>query len=248
MNESGLPTTLIEAIRYFSNQDVCIEFVARLRWPDGPECPRCGSPAYSFLSTRRTWKCKDCNKQYSVKLGTIFEDSPLGLDKWLTAMWMIANSKNGVSSHEMGRSLGITQKSGWFLLHRIRLAMQTGTFEKLDGEIEVDETFIGGKARNMHKNVRARKITGTGGKGKAIVAGVVQRGGEMRAVVVPDTRRPTLQASVRGTSSRVQRSTATRFSPTSGLPASTTTRLSTTPRSTSTARPTSTASRTSGRC
>jgi transposase-like protein len=197
MNENGLPATLIEAIRYFSNEDVCVQFVARLRWPDGPICPRCGSPAYSFLSTRRVWKCTDCKKQYSVKLGSIFEDSPLGLDKWLAAMWMIANSKNGVSSHEMGRSLGITQKSAWFLLHRIRLAMQTGTFEKLDGEIEVDETFIGGKARNMHKNVRARKITGTGGKDKAIVAGVLQRGGEMRAVVVSDTRRATLQAGVR---------------------------------------------------
>jgi transposase-like protein len=197
MNEKELPATLIEAIRYFSNEDVCVQFVARLRWPDGPICPRCGSPAYSFLSTRRVWKCKDCKKQYSVKLGSIFEDSPLGLDKWLAAMWMIANSKNGVSSHEMGRSLGITQKSAWFLLHRIRLAMQTGTFAKLDGEIEVDETFIGGKARNMHKNVRARKITGTGGKGKVIVAGVLQRGGEIRAAVVPDTRRPTLQAGVR---------------------------------------------------
>ena len=194
MNENGLPTTLIEAIRYFSNEDVCVQFVAQLRWPDGPICPRCESPAYSFLSTRRIWKCLDCKKQYSVKLGSIFEDSPLGLDKWLAAMWLIANSKNGVSSHEMGRSLGITQKSAWFLLHRIRLAMQTGTFEKLDGEIEVDETFIGGKARNMHKDVRARKITGTGGKDKAIVAGVLQRGGEIRAVVVPDTRRPTLQA------------------------------------------------------
>src|SRR5215216_5171213 len=197
MNENGLPTTLIEAIRYFSNEDVCVQFVARLRWPDGPICPRCGSPAYSFLSTRRVWKCTDCKKQYSVKLGSIFEDSPLGLDKWLAAMWMIANSKNGVSSHEMGRSLGITQKSAWFLLHRIRLAMQTGTFAKLDGEIEVDETFIGGKARNMHKNVRARKITGTGGKDKTIVAGVLQRGGEIRAAVVSNTKRDTLQGGIR---------------------------------------------------
>src|SRR5215216_1013727 len=178
MNENGLPTTLIEAIRYFSNEDVCVQFVARLRWPDGPICPRCGSPAYSFLSTRRVWKSTDCKKQYSVKLGSIFEDSPLGLDKWLAAMWMIANSKNGVSSHEMGRALGITQKSAWFLLHRIRLAMQTGTFAKLDGEIEVDETFIGGKD-------------------KTIVAGVLQRGGEVRAVVVSDTKRDTLQAGVR---------------------------------------------------
>jgi transposase-like protein len=193
----NLPRTLIEAIRYFSDQDVCVQFVAKLRWPDGPVCPSCGGTEHSYLTTRRVWKCKSCKRQFSVKVGSIFEDSAIPLDKWLAAMWMIANSKNGVSSHEMARSLGITQKSAWFLLHRIRLAMQTGTFAKLDGEIEVDETFIGGKARNMHKNVRAKKITGTGGKDKAIVAGVLQRGGEMRAVVVSDTRRATLQAGVR---------------------------------------------------
>jgi len=132
-----------------------------------------------------------------VKVGSIFEDSPLGLDKWLAGMWLIVNSKNGVSSHEVARSLGISQKSGWFLLHRIRLAMQTGSFEKIDGEIEVDETFIGGKARNMHTDVRARKITGTGGKDKAVVVGVLKRGGEVRAMVVADRKRRTLQAQVR---------------------------------------------------
>jgi transposase-like protein len=193
----NLPQTLIEAIRYFSDQDVCVQFVAQLRWPDGPVCPSCGGTEHSYLKTRRVWKCKACKRQFSVKVGSIFEDSAIPLDKWLAAIWMIANSKNGVSSHEMARSLGITQKSGWFLLHRIRLAMQTGTFQKLDGEIEVDETFIGGKARNMHKHTRARRITGTGGKDKAIVAGVLQRGGEMRAAVVSDTRRATLQAGVR---------------------------------------------------
>jgi transposase-like protein len=192
----NLPQTLIEAIRYFSDQDVCVQFVAKLRWPDGPVCPTCGGTEHSYLTTRRVWKCKACKRQFSVKVGSIFEDSAISLDKWLAAMWMIANSKNGVSSHEMARSLGITQKSAWFLLQRIRLAMQTGTFEKLDGEIEVDETFIGGKARNMHKDVRAKKITGTGGKDKALVAGMLQRGGELRAVVVADTRRATLQAGV----------------------------------------------------
>jgi transposase-like protein len=132
-----------------------------------------------------------------VKLGTIFEDSPLGLDLWLSAMWIVANSKNGVSSYEMARSLGITQKSAWFLNHRIRLAMQTGTFAKLDGVIEVDETFIGGKARNMHKHIREHKITGTGGKDKTVVAGIMERGGEMRATVVSNTKRVTLQAGIR---------------------------------------------------
>jgi transposase-like protein len=198
MSESqNLPRTLVEAIRYFSDPDVCLRFVAALRWPDGPECPRCGSGEYSFLATRRLWKCKACQKQYSVKVGTIFEDSPLGLDLWLAAMWLIANSKNGISSHEMARSLGITQKSAWFLSHRIRLAMQTGTFAKLDGVIEVDETFIGGKARNMHKHVREQKITGTGGKDKTVVAGIMERGGKMRATVVTDTKRATLQGGIR---------------------------------------------------
>jgi transposase-like protein len=190
------PANLLEAIRYFSDLDVCTDFVAELRWPDGPVCPRCGSVEYSYLTTRRVWKCKGCKKQYSVKLGTIFEDSPLGLDKWLPAVWLIANSKNGISSHELGRALGVTQKSTWFMLHRIRLAMQTGTFTKLDGAVEVDETFIGGKARNMHKHERARKITGTGGKDKTVVLGFRQRDGEVRASVVADQKRRTLHGHV----------------------------------------------------
>jgi transposase-like protein len=119
MSKNAKPTSLIEAIRYFSDLDVCTELVANLRWPDGPGCPRCGSTEYSYLTTRRLWKCKGCKKQYSVKLGTIFEDSPLGLDKWLPAVWLIANSKNGISSHELARSLGVTQKSAWFMLHRM---------------------------------------------------------------------------------------------------------------------------------
>jgi transposase-like protein len=198
MDESkNPPRTLIEAIRYFSDQNVCVEFVARLRWPAGPVCPRCGGTEHSNLTTRRVWKCKACKKQFSVKVGTIFEDSPLGLDKWLPSVWLIANSKNGISSHELGRALGITQKSAWFMLHRIRLAMQTGSFEKFAGTVEVDETFIGGKARNMHKYIRARKITGTGGKDKTIVTGVLNRGGEVRATVVSDRTRATLQGQVR---------------------------------------------------
>jgi len=192
------PQTLLEAVRYFTDLDVALAFVVKLRWPDGkPVCPRCSGTEHSFLRTRRIWKCRQCGKQFSAKVGTIFEDSPLGFDKWLPAIWLIANSKNGVSSHELGRALGVTQKSAWFMLHRIRLAMQTGTFANLDGVIEVDETFVGGKARNMHKHVRARKITGTGGKDKTAVAGIMERGGEMRATVVPDTKRDTLQAGIR---------------------------------------------------
>ncbi len=139
MSGQQQPKTLPEAVRYFADLDVCTEFVATLRWPNGPFCPRCGSTEYSYLTTRRLWKCKACKKQYSVKVGTIFEDSKLGLNKWLPAVWLAANTKNGISSHELARALGITQKSAWFMLQRIRLAMQSRGFV-LSGEVEVDET------------------------------------------------------------------------------------------------------------
>ena len=139
------PKTLLEAIRYFSDPDACVALMVGLRWPDGVvRCPTCGSDNVGFHSTRRLWQCKTKHpkQQFSVKVGTIFEDSPLGLDKWLAAIWMIANCKNGISSWELHRALGITQKSAWFVLHRVRLAMQTGSFEKLKGEVEADETFF----------------------------------------------------------------------------------------------------------
>src|SRR5437868_9436128 len=167
------PADLVEAIRYFSDLDVATAYVAGLRWPDGFTCPHCGGREYSYVTTRRLWKCKSCKKQSSVKVGTIFEDSALGLDKWLPAVWLAANSKNGISSHELARALGTTQKSAWFMLHRIRLAMQTGSFDKLSGEVEADETYIGGKARNMHGYRRPGKNASKGGRGKQIVAGML---------------------------------------------------------------------------
>jgi transposase-like protein len=179
-----LPRNLLEAVRYFSDLDVANEYVAALRWSDGPVCPRCEGREHSYISTRRIWKCKSCKRQFSVKVGTIFEDSPLGLDKWLPAVWLAANSKNGISSHELGRALGVTQKSAWFMLHRIRLAMQTGSFLKLSGEVEVDETYIGGKARNMHKAKRAEKIHGRGPRDKTPVIGSLERGGRVHARVL----------------------------------------------------------------
>jgi transposase-like protein len=196
-DSQGNPTTLLEAIRYFSNSETCIFFVANLRWPDGVECPRCGGGGFSWLKTRHLFKCKTCTKQYSVKVGTIFEDSAIGLDKWLTAMWLMVNCKNGVSSCEIARSIGVTQKSAWFMLHRIRRVMKTGSFKKMSGEVEVDETFIGGKARNMHVSVRNRRITGTGTKDKVAVIGLLERGGEVRTSVVPSRRKPVLQSEVR---------------------------------------------------
>ena len=180
----------------FEDKTVAFEFLKEIRWPNGPVCPDCGCSEYSFLSTRLMFKCKACKKQYSVKKGTIFEDSPLGLDKWLPAIWLIANTKNGTSSHELGRALGVTQRTAWFMLHRIRDAMTTGTFENLKDTVEVDETFVGGKARNMHKEVRERKVTGTGGKDKTIVFGMLERGGDVRAYVVSDRSRATVQGEI----------------------------------------------------
>jgi len=161
------PTNLVEAIRYFDDINTCTELVAALRWPNGWTCPNCDHNKFSYLTTRHLWKCKACKKQTSVKVGTIFEDSALALSKWLPAIWLIANSKNGISSHELARSLGVTQKSAWFMLHRIRLAIQSQSFDKMGVVVEIDETFIGGKARNMHKTDRARHITGTGGEDTA---------------------------------------------------------------------------------
>src|SRR5947208_11991146 len=149
--ETRLPETLTEAVRFFTDPDVCLAFVANLRWPGGVTCPRCSAADPSFLSTRKIWKCKGCKKQFSAKVGTIFEDSPLGLDKWLPALWMVVNCKNGISSYEIARDLGVTQKTAWFMAHRIRLAMQTGTFGTMSAEVEVDETYISGRARFIPK-------------------------------------------------------------------------------------------------
>jgi transposase-like protein len=199
-----LPRNLLEAVRYFADADTCRDFMVALRWPDGVTCPTCGRGDVRFIATRKLWECKDKHprKQFSIKVGTIFEDSPLGMEKWLPVVWLIANCKNGISSHEVGRDLGVTQKSAWFMLQRVRLAMQLGSFQKLSGEVEVDETYIGGKARFMHKGRRAEKITGTGGMGKTAVMGLLERHGEpghstVKAKVVPNVRRKTLAPEVR---------------------------------------------------
>jgi transposase-like protein len=174
MATDTLPTTLLEAIQYFSDPDRALAFVVRLRWPTGePVCPRCGDLENSFISTRRIWKCKGCKKQFSAKVGTIFEDSSIGFDKWLPAFWLIANSKNSISSYEVARALGVTQKTAWYMLHRIRLAMESRTFEKLSGTVESDETFIGGQSKFMHANARKAKISGGGAVDKVAVQGVL---------------------------------------------------------------------------
>jgi transposase-like protein len=183
------PQTLAEAIVWFSNQDNALAYFAERRWPNGVECPYCQSKNPMFLATRRIWKCRACRKQFSVKVGSIFEDSPLGLDKWLPCVWLISNCKNGISSYEIARDLKVTQKTAWFMLHRVREAMQDKTTTKLCGTVEVDESFIGGKSRNMHKDRRERVITGTGGKDKAIALGMVERGGKVRTFATATRRK-----------------------------------------------------------
>ena len=173
---SDFPTTLQQAVIYFNDPDNTLATAIKFRWPEGVSCPHCQSTEVGFLSTRRIWKCKakECRKQFSAKVGTIFEDSPLGLDKWFMTLWLLVNAKNGISSYEVHRAIGVTQKTAWFMLHRLRTALCHGTFEKVGGEVEADETFIGGLAKNMHKAERARKIKGTGGAGKACVMGFIR--------------------------------------------------------------------------
>jgi transposase-like protein len=204
MDASNLsPASLLEAVTFFANPDTSLAFVARLRWPDGVvKCPRCQAAEATFLSTRRLWKCRACKKQFSAKVGTIFEDSPLPLEKWLPALWLVVNCKNGISSYELARALKVSQRAAWFMGHRLRLAIQSGGFGKISGEVEVDETFIGGKARFMHKGKRAEKITGRGPMGKTAVMGLLERHGEdghstVEAKVVPNTKRKSLSPEVR---------------------------------------------------
>lgn len=194
-----LPRTLIEAVRYFADLDVCREFMVAIRWPNGVVCPTCGRTDVRFIATRKLWECKDKHprRQFSIKVGTIFEDSPLGMDKWLPVVWLITNAKNGISSYEVARALGVTQKTAWFMLQRVRVAMTTGTFQKLAGTVEADETFIGGLAKNMHKHVRAAKIHGRGPTDKTAVMGILQREGEVRAFVVTSRKKNPLQSKVR---------------------------------------------------
>jgi transposase-like protein len=192
------PRTLQQAIIYFSNPANCREYIVVRRWRNGVMCPRCGTENVVFQEKYNRWQCnkRHDRRQFTVKTGTICEDSPLGLDKWLTAMWMIANCKNGISSWEIHRAIKVTQKTAWFMLHRIRLAMQGENAGKLEGEVEVDESFIGGLSRFMHKDKRERVIKGTGGKDKTAVMGMVERGGRVRAFVVENRTKKELQQKI----------------------------------------------------
>jgi transposase-like protein len=195
--------TLRDAILYFADFEHCRQFMVELRWPDGVvKCPECGSDKTCYLIRNRVWKCyaNHPKPRFSLKTGTIFEDSPIPLEKWLPAVWMLLNCKNGISSWELHRTLGVTQKTAWFMLHRIRLAMQSKTFNKLGGpggEVEVDESFIGGKARNMHRSRVLKNHVGYGGAGKAIVMGMLERGKTVRTAIIEDRTKATMQPIVR---------------------------------------------------
>jgi ISXO2-like transposase domain/Transposase zinc-ribbon domain len=198
------PSSLQEAIVYFADPANCREFVMARRWPAGVVCPTCECTDVIFLQNQNRWQCrnKHSKRQFSLKTGTIYEESPLGLDKWLVAMWLAVNCKNGVSSCEIARALNITQKTAWFLDHRVRVSLGMATPDKFTGHVEADETFIGQKARNMHASVRARKITGTGGKDKTAVMGILERGKDgnhstVRTSVIPGRKKKALQAEVR---------------------------------------------------
>src|SRR5450759_2835229 len=197
MSEAEFPTTLLAAVRYFSDEAVCRDFLAGLRWPNGVRCIRCDSERVGFLATRSLWRCRDCRKEFSVKKGTIFEDSPIALSKWLPAIWLYSAGKKGRSSHQLARDLGVTQKTAWFISHRIRLAMDTDSFDSpLSGEVEADETFIGGKDQNKHALLR--RPLGRGSlSGKVAVMGLLERHGEVRARVVATRHKPVLQAEIR---------------------------------------------------
>ena len=205
MATENWPKTLQQAIVYFSDPDIAFAEMVKFRWPDGVvKCPTCGRTEVYFTESRRIWQCKNqhARRQFSLKVGSIMEDSPLTIDKWLVAVWLITNAKNGISSYELARAIGVTQKSAWFMLHRIRLAMQDEMGGKMSGQVEVDETYIGGKARNMHIGRRKRIIQGTGGMGKVAVQGLLARHGKnghstIRVSVVENNRKRTLQTKVR---------------------------------------------------
>jgi len=201
------PKTLLQAITYFSDVEVATDFMIRLRWPDGVICPRCQGRNVLQLArvtrqqSRRLWNCRDCRRQFGVKVGTVLEDSPIGLDKWLPAFWLLTSAKNGISSCELARALGITQKSAWFVLHRIRLVLAQGSFEKMSGAVEADETFIGGLEKNKHEDKKLH--AGRGPVGKTIVLGFLERAedeeakSKVRAKVIQNRAEKTLQAEIK---------------------------------------------------
>jgi transposase-like protein len=194
------PKTLQQAILYFANPVNCRNYLVARRWPNGVTCPTCGSSKVTFSEKHNRWQCSShhAQRQFTSKTGTMMEESPISLDKWLLAMWLISSCKNGVSSYEISRAIGVTQKSTWHMMHRIRLAMQDDlTGGTLAGEIEVDESYIGGKARNMHRDRRIKSNVQGPSKGKTIVLGILKRKGRVRTTVIPDRTKKVMQENIR---------------------------------------------------
>ena len=204
MATKTFPTTLLDAVKYFADADTALAFMVNVRWPDGVHCPYCDSTDTPFVASRRVWQCKGCRKQFSAKVGTLFEDSPIPLSKWWPAFWMLLSDKNGISSYELAKAIGVTQKTAWFMLHRLRLAMQAKSFGKMDGEVEADETFIGGKARNMHAAKRKRLGISQSRSmiGKVAVMGLLERhrkdegGAQVRFKVIANRKKHQLETVV----------------------------------------------------
>lgn len=208
MDQTPVPTTLLEAVRAFADPQVAHDYFVQMRWPYGIACPRagCGSADVAKIKNRNAWRCRDCDRQFTVKVGTVFEDSPIGFDKWLPAIWLLANTKNGTSSCELARALHVTQKTAWFMLHRVRLTMRSDTYEaKLQGYVEADETYIGGKARNKQSRPYTQQAEGGRRRrskgpsyGKTIVMGMIERyGGKVRAMKINQTTGAHLQARIK---------------------------------------------------
>lgn len=201
MDKQAVPQTMIEAVRQFADPQVAHDFFVSMRFPNGVACPTmgCGSAAVAYMPKRRRWYCNECKRQFTAKTGTIFEDSPIGFDKWLPAIWLLASNRNGISSCELSRALGVTQKTAWFMLQRIRLGMESGDFAPFTGTVEVDEAYIGGRWEN--KPLRVRRALGSGRTAhmdsKTAVLGIVQRGGKVRAWAVASTQKRTLLPALR---------------------------------------------------
>ena len=252
MEAQPIPETMLQAVRQFADPQVAHDFFVQIRFPYGVACPRigCGSARVAYLPKVRRWYCNECKRQSSVKVGTIFEDSPMGLDKWLPAIWLLASNRNGISSCEIARALGVTQKTAWFMLHRIRTAMASGTFEKLAGPVEADETYIGGYTRGVLRPDGSRKARGPRA-GKTIVMGIVERRekkkGKIRAFVSRALRARRFKTRCAITSSKALRSTRTGCTATKPFATTLPTILSTMPTSTFVVTFTRTTSNRSGR-